>query len=110
MAKPDPALAPVTGSAVDPYEVRIGGVKADPYRIARAYGITDPVLFQALKKLLRCGRKHKDIRADAREARTTIERWEAMNAEDDKPNAGTQRPGASDAPIANQSAPPGSLE
>lgn len=26
------------------------------------------------------------------------------------PNGGTQRPGASDAPIANQSAPPGSLE
>lgn len=26
------------------------------------------------------------------------------------PNAGTQRPGASDAPIANQSAPPGSLK
>lgn len=25
-------------------------------------------------------------------------------------NAGTQRPGASDAPIANQSAPPGSLK
>ena len=28
----------------------------------------------------------------------------------DSPNAGTQRPGASDAPIANRSAPPGSLE
>lgn len=66
----------------DPYQVTIGGVKADPYRIARAYGITDPVIFQALKKLLRCGRKHKDQATDVREAITTLERWEQMNAED----------------------------
>lgn len=66
----------------DPYNVRIGGIKADPYRIARAYGITDPVIFQALKKLLRAGRKHKDLATDVREAITSLERWEAMNAED----------------------------
>lgn len=66
----------------DPYQVTIGGVLADPYRIARAYEITDPVLFQALKKLLRCGRKHKDCATDVREAITTLERWESMNAED----------------------------
>jgi hypothetical protein len=69
------ALPPPTCSAVDPYEVRIGGVKADPYRIARAYGITDPVIFQALKKLLRFGRKHKDGAKDVREAITSLERW-----------------------------------
>jgi hypothetical protein len=57
-------------------------VKADPYRIARAYEITDPVIFQALKKLLRCGRKHKDAATDVREAITSLERWEAMNNED----------------------------
>jgi hypothetical protein len=66
----------------DPYQVKIGGVTADPYRIARAYGITDPVIFQALKKLLRFGRKHKSQAADVREAITSLERWEAMNAED----------------------------
>ncbi len=70
--------------AIDPYQVQIGGVKADPYRIARAYGIDDPVIFQALKKILRCGRKHKDRRTDVREAITSLERWEAMNAEDDQ--------------------------
>ena len=45
-------------------------------------GIEDPVIFQALKKLLRCGRKHKAKAADVREAITSLERWEAMNRED----------------------------
>ena len=67
---------------IDPYNVRIGGVLADPYRVARAYGIEDPVIFQALKKLLRCGRKHKAKAADVRESITSLERWEAMNKED----------------------------
>lgn len=70
--------------AGDPYEIRIGGVRADPYRVARAYGINDPVIFQALKKLLRFGRKHKDRATDVREAITSLERWEAMNLEDTK--------------------------
>lgn len=77
----DTAKAIVAG---DPYQVHIGGVRADPYRIARAYGINDPVIFQALKKLLRCGRKHKDQATDVREAITSLERWEAMNEEDSK--------------------------
>ena len=68
---------------IDPYNVTIGGVRADPYRVARAYGIDDPVIFQALKKLLRCGRKHKDFKTDVREAITSLERWEQMNAEDE---------------------------
>ena len=61
----------------DPYQVRIGGEIADPYRIAIEYGL-DAVLGQALKKLLRSGRKHKDIRTDVRECITTLERWEAI--------------------------------
>lgn len=76
-----PPMAERTG-AVDPYAVEIAGVLADPYRIARAYGIQDPVIFQAIKKLLRCGRKHKGLATDVREAITTLERWEQMNAED----------------------------
>lgn len=67
--------------ADDPYEVRIGGVLVDPYRIARAFGL-DPVIAQAVKKLLRCGRKHKTAAEDVREAITTLERWEAMEKED----------------------------
>jgi hypothetical protein len=74
----------------DPYQVQIGGVKADPYRIARAYEITDPVIFQALKKLLRCGRKHKDSATDVREAITSLERWEAMNEEDGNSDSATR--------------------
>ena len=66
----------------DPYAVRIGGVLADPARIARAYEIHDGMLFSALKKILRSGRKHKDMANDIREAITSLERWEAMNRED----------------------------
>lgn len=66
----------------DPYQIKIGGVLADPYRIARAYSIDDPIIFQALKKLLRAGRKHKNLAADVREAITTLERWEEMQTED----------------------------
>lgn len=67
---------------MDPYQITIGGVKADPYRIAKAYGIDDPIIFQAIKKLLRCGRKHKSIEQDVREAITSLERWEEIEAED----------------------------
>jgi hypothetical protein len=67
----------------DIYQVKIGGVIADPYRIAKAYGL-DPVIAQAVKKLLRCGRKHKSQSADVREAITTLLRWEEMEREDRK--------------------------
>lgn len=59
---------------MDPYKIKIGGVVADPYRIAIEYGL-DPILGQALKKILRCGRKHKSAEEDAREVITTMERW-----------------------------------
>ena len=67
----------------DPYQIKIGGVVADPYRIARAYEL-DGVLTQAVKKLLRAGRKHKPLRQDIREVITTLERWEAMEKEDEQ--------------------------
>lgn len=69
------------GVTDDPYQIRIGGVIVDPYRIAREYDL-DPIIAQAVKKLLRCGRKHKTPAQDVREAITTLERWEAMNDED----------------------------
>ena len=59
---------------MDPYKIKIGGVVADPYRIAIEYRL-DPILGQALKKILRCGRKHKSAEEDAKEVITTMERW-----------------------------------
>lgn len=67
---------------IDPYAVTIGGVHCDPYRIAREFGIDDPVIFQALKKILRYGRKHKPLATDVRDAITSLEAWERMNRED----------------------------
>ena len=67
---------------MDPYQITIGGVKADPMRIVKAYGITDMGIAQAVKKLLRCGRKHKTKAQDVREAITSLERWEEIESED----------------------------
>tara|TARA_R110000850_G_C9996151_1_gene468179 strand:+ start:12371 stop:12643 length:273 start_codon:yes stop_codon:yes gene_type:complete len=66
---------------VDPYKVTIGGVKADPYRIARAYGLNGAET-QALKKLLRCGKKHKTRLEDQMEVISTIQREIEMDEED----------------------------
>lgn len=66
----------------DPYQFTVNGLRLDPYRIARIYKIDDPVIFQAIKKLLRCGRKHKDMATDVHEAITSLQRWEEMNEED----------------------------
>jgi len=74
----------------DPYKIRIGGVIADPYRIARAYGL-DATLGAALKKILRRGRKHKDIATDVRDAITTLQRWEEMEPEDEQNASGDAR-------------------
>lgn len=71
-----------TTTKQDPYAVTIGNVRADPYRIARAYGITDPIIFQVLKKLLRSGRKHKSLSEDVAEAITSLQRWQEMEKED----------------------------
>ena len=65
----------------DPYQVTIGGVKADPYRIARAYGL-DGAETQALKKLLRRGQKHKSRRDDNLEVISTMQRIVEMDDED----------------------------
>jgi hypothetical protein len=60
---------------LDPYKVTIGGVLADPYQIAASYELNNPMLFQALKKILRCGRKHKTIKQDVLEAMSSLQRW-----------------------------------
>ena len=70
----------------DPYEVYIGAVKCDPMRIIRAYGITDMGTQQAIKKLLRNGRKHKTLTKDKEEAITSLQRSIEMDVEDSKSN------------------------
>lgn len=66
----------------DPYNVRFRGGKLDPYRVARLFGITDPALAQALKKLLRSGRKHKDLVQDILEVISSCQRFLEMEQED----------------------------
>lgn len=69
---------------IDPYCVFHKGELIDPYRVARLFGITDPALAQALKKLLRSGRKHKTVTEDINEVITSCQRFLAMNAEDER--------------------------
>lgn len=57
----------------DPYGITVKGIRLDPYLIAELFELT-PAAAQALKKLLRCGRKHKSRETDLREAAETIER------------------------------------
>lgn len=64
------------------YGIRIGGVKADPYRILLAYGITHPAQQHLVKKALRAGRSHKTIEQDIDEMIITLQRWREMIAED----------------------------
>ena len=56
----------------------------DVYRVLKLYNVSDPCLQHAVKKLLVAGGRGagKDISQDVREAIETLERWEAMRAED----------------------------
>lgn len=58
------------------------GVKVDVYRVLRLFGITDPAIQHAVKKLLRCGRGHKDAATDIEEAIQSLRRYQEMNRED----------------------------
>lgn len=66
----------------DPYTVEWRGGLLDPYRIADLYGL-GPALAQALKKLLRMGRKHKSAKQDAEEVASTLARYAEMKEEDE---------------------------
>lgn len=55
----------------------------DVYRVLALFGVTDPCLQHAIKKLLVAGgRGAKDVHKDIREAIETLERWEEMRAEE----------------------------
>jgi hypothetical protein len=49
------------------------------------YGVTDPCIQHAIKKLLVAGdRGHKDIEHDVQDAIDTLTRWQEMRGEDDR--------------------------
>jgi hypothetical protein len=56
----------------------------DVYRVLSLFGVTDPALQHAAKKILVAGGRGggKDITRDVQEAIDTLERWKEMRAED----------------------------
>ena len=55
----------------------------DVYRVISIFGVTDPCIQHALKKLLCSGvRGHKDQSKDIQDAIDTLERWKQMREED----------------------------
>lgn len=68
---------------MSPYAVTYKGILIDPYRILHQYGITHPAQQHAIKKLLRAGRSHKQLRRDIQETIQTLERWTEMMDQDE---------------------------
>lgn len=72
---------------VDPgahYRFTYQGLKLDPARIGAIYGITHPMQFQALKKLLCTGnRGHKSLLQDIADIECCLQRWKEMLQEDE---------------------------
>jgi hypothetical protein len=64
------------------YRLEYRGVKIDPFRIAQVYGIKDFAMMTVLKKVLRAGRAHKDLRQDLLDMKCAIDRKLEMMAED----------------------------
>src|SRR5574344_50585 len=55
----------------------------DVYRVISIFGVTDPCIQHALKKLLCSGvRGHKDQSKDIQDVIDTLERWKQMRKED----------------------------
>ena len=60
----------------------------DVYRVLDLFGVTDPCIQHAAKKLLATGvRGHKDAERDIQDAIDTLERWKEMRAEDRQRNS-----------------------
>lgn len=59
----------------------------DAYRVADLFGVTDPCIQHALKKLLVTGnRGHKDVATDVQDVIDTLERWKEMQLENQEEN------------------------
>lgn len=59
----------------------------DVYRVLQLFGVTDPCLQHAIKKLLVAGgRGSKNISKDVHEAIVSCQRWEEMRKEDAQPS------------------------
>lgn len=67
------------------YKKPVAGLEfIDVYRVLVLFGVTDPCLQHAVKKLLVAGgRGAKDIGQDIQEAIDTLQRWQEMRAEDE---------------------------
>jgi len=60
------------------------GIQLDPYRLAKIYKITNPVLFTILKKIIRAGNGgYKDYHQDLLDCKNAIERELEMLDEDE---------------------------
>jgi predicted transcriptional regulator len=66
------------------YQYDYKGIRLDPYRILKVYGIVDPAQQHAIKKLLRCGNSIKGLEQDIDEVVETLQRWKQMLAEDEE--------------------------
>lgn len=64
------------GERKNKYARTIKGVQIDFYDIARAFGIIDPAIAHALKKLLRYGCGEKSLAKDVDEAIFSLQRWQ----------------------------------
>lgn len=66
------------------YKKPVTGLQfVDVYRVLGLFGVTDPCLQHAVKKLLVAGgRGAKDISQDVQEAIDTLQRWQEMRVED----------------------------
>lgn len=70
------------------YKKPVAGLQfVDVYRVLSLFGVTDPCLQHAVKKLLVAGgRGAKDISQDVQEAIDTLQRWQEMRIEGDRMN------------------------
>lgn len=67
------------------YRYQYKGVKLDPYRVFLVWGVTDPALQHAIKKLGMAGQRGgKDFERDLLEAKASIERRLEMLGEDNE--------------------------
>lgn len=66
------------------YKKNVAGLSMiDVYRVLDLFGVTDPCIQHACKKLLVTGnRGHKNTDQDIQDAIDTLERWKEMRAED----------------------------